>query len=111
MKNKRYIVVVFCLIVTFCCKKSASPSGSGNSTNSATTGGTVYNTLHIPRALSGTNFNLTLAKSAKQFFSEATTATYAYNGGQFWGPTLVFNKGDNITLHITNGLDDTTNFL
>lgn len=108
MEKKIFIAAIFCLITGVCCKKTASSTGSGTSTNNNTTGGTVYNNLHIPPALSGTTFNLTLAKSSKQFFAGTTTTTYAYNGEPFWGPTLMFNKGDNVTLNVTNGLDDTT---
>jgi bilirubin oxidase len=95
-----------------CNKPAAGTNNSSTTTTTTTTTttgtATTYNTLHIPPTLSGTTFNLTLAKSSKQFFSGSATTTYSYNGEPFWGPTLIFNKGDNITLNVTNTLADTT---
>lgn len=72
------------------------------------TGTPGYNALWIPPVLSGTTFNLTLAKSTKQYRTGAATNTYGYNGSSFWGPTLIMNKGDSVTLNVTNTLTDQT---
>lgn len=100
--------LVLVLVLFTCCNKTNS-SSSQTGTPSATGGDTVYNALYIPPTLSGTNFNLTLAKTSKQFFTSGNaTPTYAFNGQSFWGPTLIFNKGDEVTLNVTNSLADTT---
>ena len=67
-----------------------------------------YNTLHIPELLTGTSFNLTLSASTKALKSGAATATYGYNGANFWGPTLVFNKGDDVQISVKNALSEDT---
>jgi bilirubin oxidase len=79
-------------------------TGAGGDPTTAT-----YNTLPIPVALTGTTFDLSLAKSQKALQPGAATATYGYNGADFWGPTLVFNKGDVVKLNVANQLtEDTT---
>lgn len=65
------------------------------------------NPLFIPDTLSGKIFNLTAQKSSKVFFAGNTTTTYGYNGA-FLGPTLFMNKGDDVTLNVTNNLPDVT---
>lgn len=67
-----------------------------------------YNDLWIPPTLTGTNFNLTLAKSSRQLRTGSTTPTYSYNNTGFWGPTLIMNKGDLVKLNVTNNLSETT---
>jgi bilirubin oxidase len=67
-----------------------------------------FQPLHIPEALSGTDFNLTLHKAQKTFWKGATTATYAYNNESFWGPTLIFNQGDTVHVRVKNDLDEPT---
>ena len=66
------------------------------------------NALYIPPVLSGKNFNLKLQKSTKQIAGGALTKTYSYNGVGFWGPTLVMKKGDDISLNVTNNLNEQT---
>ena len=66
-----------------------------------------YNTLWIPDTLSGTNFNLTLKDTLKQMIPGQQTVTEAINGN-WWGPTLIWNKGSNIQMNVTNKLQDTT---
>ena len=68
----------------------------------------TYNDLWIPPTLTGTNFNLSLDASTRQFIAGKSTTTYSYNGLGFWGPTLIMNKGDVVRLHVTNNLIDTT---
>ncbi len=110
-EKKRYKITTICLVtglaLVLSCNKSTT--NNNNSTSGTVTTDTTYNTLYIPPTLTGTNFNLTLGKSSKSFFKTGgATNTYSYNGEPFWGPTLIFNKGDNITFNITNALSDTT---
>jgi FtsP/CotA-like multicopper oxidase with cupredoxin domain len=66
-----------------------------------------YNTLWIPDTLAGPVFNLELKDSTRQFFNGTNTATGGING-DFWGPTLIFNQGDTVRMHVHNMLMDTT---
>lgn len=66
-----------------------------------------YNPLWIPDTLSGTNFNLTIKDSMTQFRSGNQTITGGING-KFWGPTLFFNKGDEVHLNVKNNLNEAT---
>jgi bilirubin oxidase len=61
------------------------------------------NPLFIPDTLSGTTFNLSVQTGTKQFIGTNNTPTFGYNGN-FLGPTLLINKGDSITLNVTNNL-------
>lgn len=87
------------------CNKQSDVTTVTPTTN---TGSTTYNDLWIPPTITGTNFNLTLAKSSKQLKTGATTPTYGYNGASFWGPTLIMNKGDLVQMNVTNNLSETT---
>jgi blue copper oxidase len=73
----------------------------------ATAQAQTYNTLWIPDTLSGTNFTLTARDTFKQMVSGNQTITAAYNGN-FWGPTMIWNKGDVVHLTVNNQLQDTT---
>ena len=85
------------------------PIISGSSATALTpTTPTTYNDLWIPDVITGTTFNLTLSQTSKQFREGEATTTYGYNGAQFWGPTLIMNKGDNVQLNVTNQLSETT---
>ena len=106
-ENLRLLVIPAILLITafICCRKTNNPTSSVSSNS----GDTTYNDLYIFPTLSGTSFNLALSKSSKQFFSTGNaTTTYGYNGASFWGPTLIFNKGDNISFNVTNAIGDTT---
>lgn len=74
----------------------------------ARTSARPFQKLHIPEAISGQNFHLNLHKTKASFWKGATTDTYAYNNESFWGPTLIFNQGDNVQLHVTNDLGEPT---
>ncbi|MEN9522888.1 MAG: hypothetical protein RL065_1265 [Bacteroidota bacterium] len=63
--------------------------------------------LPIPDTLSGSNFNLILADSSVQIYAGFNTATNAYNGAMY-GPTMILNKGQNVTMNVMNMLMDTT---
>ncbi len=68
----------------------------------------AYNQLWIPPTLTGTTFDLTLSPSTKQLQTGAPTTTYAFNGENFWGPTLIMNRGDMVQMHVNNRLSETT---
>ena len=63
--------------------------------------------IPIPDTLLGTVINLMIADSTHQFYSGYNTNTIAYNGG-YLGPTIILNKGQNVTLNVNNMLMDTT---
>lgn len=69
--------------------------------------GISQNPLFIPDTLSGTVFNLTAQSGITQFFTGKNTTTFGYNGNLL-GPTLLMNKGDNVTLNVTNTLTVST---
>ena len=66
-----------------------------------------YNNLWIPDTLSGTTFNLSLRDTFKQIVPGNQTITAGING-DFWGPTLFFNKGDTVHMNVHNYLNDST---
>lgn len=101
------IIFLFVFVFSACQKNNTlnQTTGTTTTTNNSTgnsSSDTTYNTLFIPPSLSGTNFNLSLGTSTKQFFSGNITSTYSYNSQSFWGPTLIMNKGDNVQLNVTN---------
>jgi bilirubin oxidase len=85
-----------------------SPTTAAVTQIPASTAAAKSNALWIPPALSGTTFDLALAPSSKQFLAGAATNTYAFNGSEFWGPTLILNKGDQVRLNVTNRLKEET---
>lgn len=104
---------LFCLIglaffLNACTKEIATSPIASSSTSTPATSSTSYNDLWIPPTISGTTFNLSLDKSTKQFFSGSATNTYSYNGVNFWGPTLIMNKGDQVQINVKNNLSETT---
>ena len=66
-----------------------------------------YNNLRIPDTLSGTAFNLVIKDTFKQFLPGNQTITAGVNG-DFWGPTLIFKKGDTVHLNVLNSTNDST---
>ena len=66
-----------------------------------------YNNLWIPDTISGTTFNLTMKDTFVQYFSGNQTITGGINGA-FWGPTLIFHKGDTVHMNVQNNLNDST---
>jgi len=105
-----------------------SGCGGGSSSASSASTGTTSDTmpatptapaagsksLWIPPLLSGstaagvTTYELTLAASSVQFQSGAKTATYGYNGNDFWGPTLLMKKGAKVRMQVKNTLSEDT---
>lgn len=67
------------------------------------TGSDAQNVLNIPPALTGTSFNLTVQSGTQNFYTATTTPTYGING-TWMAPTIIVNKGDSITLNVTNNL-------
>ena len=65
--------------------------------------------LAIPDTLAGSNYTLTMHKDSVQFFPTGNIShTYAFNQYKYLGPTLIFNKGDNVNLLVNNQIGDTT---
>ena len=87
---------------------ASTDTGATTGEDSETGEGPAKNALWIPPTLSGTTFDLTLDKASKQLLDGSATATYGYNGLDFWGPTLIMNRGDAVQMHVTNNLDDET---
>lgn len=67
-----------------------------------------YNTLMIPDTLSGTDFSLRIHDTVKQYLNGLATNTSAYNNNSILGPTLIFNKGTTVQMHVQNDLTDST---
>ncbi|HRI60016.1 MAG TPA: multicopper oxidase domain-containing protein, partial [Saprospiraceae bacterium] len=63
--------------------------------------------IPIPDTLSGLSIGLTLSPGSREFFPGIQTATLGYNGA-YLGPTLIFQKGQTVTLNVHNQLGDTT---
>jgi bilirubin oxidase len=61
------------------------------------------NPLFIPPTLTGLNFNLDIQNGTTQFYPGINTPTYGINGALL-APTLIVNKGDVVTLNVTNNL-------
>lgn len=111
MTKATVITLFLFLTVLFSCNKQSDTAVTPTTDPTTSTGGTAsstYNDLWIPPTLTGSTFNLTLAKSTKQLKTGAITNTYGYNGASFWGPTLIMNKGDMVELNVTNNLSEAT---
>ncbi|MFN4254593.1 MAG: multicopper oxidase domain-containing protein [Saprospiraceae bacterium] len=63
--------------------------------------------IPIPPMLEGTTFDLTAQSGTTEIFPGIQTATKGYNGSQL-APTLIFQKGQTVTLNVMNMLGDTT---
>jgi bilirubin oxidase len=75
---------------------------------SDTLAASTHQPLWIPPTITGPNFDLTLAPHSKQFFPGTATATYGFNDSEFWGPTLIMNKDDQVLINVTNKLSEET---
>ena len=64
--------------------------------------------LYIPDTLSGTTFNLTVHRDSVQFFPGKITQTLGVNSHKYLAPTLIFRKGDSISITVNNNIGDTT---
>lgn len=65
------------------------------------------NTLYIPPALTGPNYDLTLQTGVTDFYPGVSVNTMGANG-PILGPTLIMSNGDNVNITVNNQLADTT---
>ena len=65
------------------------------------------NELIIPSTLTGPNFPLTIAESSRQFMAGQSTETIGFNG-DFLGPTLIFEQGEEVNITVNNALNEPT---
>ncbi|GAA4448889.1 multicopper oxidase domain-containing protein [Rurimicrobium arvi] len=63
--------------------------------------------MSIPDTLSGKVFNLNIRDTFQQIVAGNQTITGGINGS-FWGPTLIFRKGDSVHMNVHNFLNDST---
>lgn len=63
--------------------------------------------LMIPPALTGLTFDLEIQNGTQTFYGSTQTPTFGINSG-WMAPTIIVNKGDSITLNVTNNLTVTT---
>jgi blue copper oxidase len=66
-----------------------------------------YNLMRVPDTLSGTTFNLAIRDTFKQMIPGNQTITASLNG-DWWGPTLIFRKGEVVHPSVYNDMADTT---
>ncbi|HET6991347.1 MAG TPA: multicopper oxidase domain-containing protein, partial [Bacteroidia bacterium] len=64
--------------------------------------------LFIPDTLHGPVINLTMKRDSVQFFPGNITHTYAFNSDHYLGPTLILDKGSNVSITVNNQVGDTT---
>ncbi len=67
----------------------------------------AQNPLLIPDTLSGRAINLTLQNGQVPFYGGINTQTIGYNQA-ILGPTLMLNKGDSVTINVSNILAEPT---
>jgi bilirubin oxidase len=63
--------------------------------------------LPIPDTLSGAVIDLTMQEGTYEFHPGQPVMTFGYNG-DLLGPTLILNRGQEITLNVTNTLEELT---
>lgn len=68
----------------------------------------AQNALPVPDTLNGTTFNLTIHSDSANLLPGPATKTFAFNNARYLGPTLIFQKGDSISLNVLNQIGDTT---
>lgn len=66
-----------------------------------------YQPLWIPPLVEGKTFNLSVDTGSRTFIT-GTTPTLSFNQMGFWGPTLVFNKGETVQINVKNNLKEVT---
>lgn len=71
--------------------------------------GQTQNWIAIPELLSGSSIDLNMHEDSVQFFPGLKTHTLGFNQYAYLGPTLVLNKGEDITINVHNTMNDTTN--
>ncbi|MCB9290731.1 MAG: multicopper oxidase domain-containing protein [Lewinellaceae bacterium] len=65
------------------------------------------NALFIPETLTGSSINLNLQSGQVAFYDGFITNTIGYNQ-DILGPTLILEKGSDVTLNVANNLSETT---
>lgn len=90
-------------------KKGKGPGGpgGGGGAKARPANNRPLQELWVPPAIEGKTFNLTLGTSSRKFL-EGATNTYGYNKLSFWGPTLVLNQGETVTMNVKNELKEAT---
>ncbi len=66
-----------------------------------------YNKMWLPDTLAGPAFNLHIKDTFAQIRPGNQTITAGING-KFWGPTLIFNKGADVSFNVKNSLNEPT---
>lgn len=90
---------------------AVDPMQSNNNSNKQN----IENSLPIPKLLENENsnskvddFTLNVDQGTTTFMNEKASETYGYNGN-FLGPVIRVNKGDDVNIHLNNNLkEDTT---
>lgn len=72
-------------------------------------GGVVFgqNQLNIPPTIETSNISLTLQEGTHEFYPGISTNTMGANGSLL-GPTLIMDKGDQVSITVSNQLQDQT---
>lgn len=68
---------------------------------------TAQSPLTIPPLMLGPVFDLSVQTGTTQFWPGINTPTFGVNGN-ILAPTLILNKGESVTLNVTNNLNTTT---
>lgn len=63
--------------------------------------------MHVMPTLEGNEFHLNMQSGTKDFFEEFSTETYGFNN-EFLGPVLIYNRGEEIKVFVTNNMDEET---
>jgi blue copper oxidase len=66
------------------------------------------NQIPIPDTLSGTTIDLRMHKDSVQFFPGIKTNTLAFNQYSYLGPTIILQKGQQVSINMDNQIGDTT---
>lgn len=64
--------------------------------------------IPIPDTLSGSTISLTMHRDSVHRFAGAATQTLAFNQYAYLGPTLILNKGQDVSILVQNQIGDTT---
>jgi blue copper oxidase len=67
----------------------------------------AQNQLMLPDTVVGTDIYLTIQQGTKQFYPGQITQTMGVNG-DILAPTIILNRHQDVTMHVTNNLSDTT---
>lgn len=91
------------------CSSATKRMSTSTTRATSSSGSKASKALWIPPAITGTHFDLDLATSSAKLRTGAATSTIAFNGASIWGPTLIMQAGDDVSMSVTNHLrEDTT---